>query len=231
MQTIWLIPSRDYEKQILYITREQHWHQENFQIILLYTKTFHLNSFLLPRLFKDKFFKCFIFIGIKKLHLSVFVFFFHFIRLNTVQFIVWRIENKNEQICAQAESFFSNFSMKCKNIWHQLLFFWSESSIRFLAPSFYFSSLSFTWVEESVSVCFYVVHTKRGWWGVCFDWSPLVSDRLKQRGLKDAELIRRRFVKSFCLTHHILLPRSVFFDPLPLWFLLISFFFLFWGDI
>lgn len=51
--------------------------------------------------------------------------------------------------------------------------------------------------------------------GALFWLKPLVSDRLKQHGLKDAELIQRRFVKSLCLTHDILLPRSDFFAPLP----------------
>lgn len=42
----------------------------------------------------------------------------------------------------------------------------------------------------------------------------VVPDRLKQHGLKDTELIRRRFVKSLCLNHDILLLQSLFSAPL-----------------
>lgn len=58
----------------------------------------------------------------------------------------------------------------------------------------------------------YVVEGDRG----LFWRKPPVSDRLKSHGLKDAELIQRRFVKSPCLDLNILLPCLSFLLPLPL---------------
>ena len=68
-----------------------------------------------------------------------------------------------------------------------------------------------SYIPACVRVCVFVVEIffwGGGLGGGLFWLKLLFPDILRQHGLKDAELIQRRFVKSVCLNQDILLPRS-----------------------